>query len=878
MPIVARWALASSLLLVACGPEAPPDPCDSYPTVWFVDADGDGWGSTRVTMAGTLCDASPHWAVLAGDCDDSDPGRHPEAQEVCDGLDTDCDGAATGEEDGDADGHPACADCADDDPSVHPGALEVCDGQDNDCSGGPDFDPRGEVDADGDGWLSCEDCDDLSTPVHPEAPEVCNSVDDDCDGLVDEGPEGLVDADGDGAGWCDDCDDSDGSLHPDADELCDGQDNDCDGVADADALLESDDDSDGFLSCEDCFPFDPTRHPGAPEGCDGLDDDCDGLVDEGPGDLLDGDGDGVSWCDDCDDDDPLVHPEALEECNGVDDDCDGLVDEGPSGSIDGDGDGVPFCIDCDDEDPGRFPGNLEVCNGIDDDCNGLASYGGLPELDGDGDDALVCADCDDADPSLWAGPVGDCDPVTEEPDCASAAGPTTLFVPDDHPTVQQAIDAAQDGWTVCVRAGTWEAPIDFSGKEIAVVSEEGPSATTLDAAGLGPVVTFAGGEGPAAQLSGFTVTGGLADYGGGIRIDGASPTLSQLLVTGNVGGGGAGIYVAGGSLLLSDSDVSGNVIGSGFGAGGGLMATLAPGTIALERVRVLDNVAGSYGGGARGTGGDWTLVDVEFAGNQAWHGGGLYLSGAVLQVQQALFRGNEASGHSGAVYTYNTDSTFENVAVVGNVAETIAGVHLSSYGVTTFRNVAVVGNEGLGAGAPFPSASAGGAVDLLSHQLELVNSVIAFNLSNGAGGGAAAGLVVRSGGHVNAEGCSFWGNQPRDMEATATAWIYTLPDPASCVPGDPAFLNTSSPFPEQWDLHLDPGSPLVDAGASWLLDPDASPSDIGPFGGPGAAGFDLDGDGWPSWWQPGPYEPSSYPALGRDCDDADPTVGPTSGC
>jgi len=81
-----------------------------------------------------------------------------------------------------------------------------------------------------------------------------------------------------------------------------------------------------------------------------------------------------------------------------------------------------------------------------------------------------------------------------------------------------------------------------------------------------------------------------------------------------------------------------------------------------------------------------------------------------------------------------------------------------------------------------------------------------------------------------------------------------------------------------FDLHLAVDSPLVDAGDPAISDPDGSPADIGPYGGPGAGGYDADLDGYPRWWQPGPYEPGSYPALGWDCDDANDGVHPGSGC
>lgn len=95
----------AALLLFACGcPSGPKDSdpvwtddsdaplddtgCDD-PRRWFLDEDGDGYGSEQVEA----CE-QPDGAVRQGaDCDDEDPDVNPGADDVCeDGLDTDCDG------------------------------------------------------------------------------------------------------------------------------------------------------------------------------------------------------------------------------------------------------------------------------------------------------------------------------------------------------------------------------------------------------------------------------------------------------------------------------------------------------------------------------------------------------------------------------------------------------------------------------------------------------------------------------------------------------------------------------------------------------------------------------------------------------------------
>ncbi|MFH1462791.1 MAG: putative metal-binding motif-containing protein [Pseudomonadota bacterium] len=446
-------------------------------TLWYADADGDGFGDAGSTTES--CDPDEGWEDDATDCDDADDAIFPGATEVCDGVDQDCDGEvdegvlSTWYADADGDGYG--------DPGV---SAEACEP--------------------GHGWTAdTSDCDDANSEIHPAATEVCNGYDDDCDGLTDDADPGVVGtstwyADTDADGWGDsgaqilacvapsghvaldgDCDDADPAFNPGAAETdcTDPHDYNCDGsVGYADA------DGDGFAACVDCDDADAGAWPGADEVCDGDDEDCDGVIDEddavdAPTWYADADGDGygdaastavacaapsgfVADDTDCDDTAAAVNPAATELCNGLDDDCSGVIDEDYAADAatwyaDADGDGygdaatiAVACVapsgfvsddtDCDDALAAVNPGATEVCNGRDDDCSGVIdedyaadapTWYADADADGYGDaahSAVACTapsgavadstDCDDADPGVNPGATEICNGV--DVDCS----------------------------------------------------------------------------------------------------------------------------------------------------------------------------------------------------------------------------------------------------------------------------------------------------------------------------------------------------------------------------------------------------------------------------------------------------------------------------
>ena len=123
------------------------DPVDG--NTYYADADGDGYYGAPVLA----CSLPEGAGFASNDCNDEDPLIHPGADEGCDGVDSDCDGApASDEVDTDLDGFLACAECDDTDPLVSPAAAEQCDGIDNDCDGELDEQGSFALDADGDGF------------------------------------------------------------------------------------------------------------------------------------------------------------------------------------------------------------------------------------------------------------------------------------------------------------------------------------------------------------------------------------------------------------------------------------------------------------------------------------------------------------------------------------------------------------------------------------------------------------------------------------------------------------------------------------------------------------------------------------------------------
>ncbi len=338
-------------------------------TNYYYNFDGDLFG-TNDTMC--ICTDSGYYdAFVSGDCNDTNSSINPDAIEICNGVDDNCDANIDeGFPDNDSDGIANCVDYDDDNDGI------VNDVDNCRYTYNPD-----QIDTDNDGDGNECDADDDNDGV--------NDTTDNCQFIVNSGQENN---DGDSEGdVCDDDDDNDGVLDnvPDNCQFIanpDQADNDNDTLGD---VCDDDDDDDGVYDNVDNCPFvanlDQTDNDNDTIGdaCDS-DDDNDGVDDSVDNcqfvanlDQLDNDNDTLG--DACDDDD----------------DNDGVLDDVPDncpftanpGQEDNDVDGIGDACENDDDN-----------DGIDDSVDNCQFVANLDQLDNDNDgDGDACDDDDDND-------------------------------------------------------------------------------------------------------------------------------------------------------------------------------------------------------------------------------------------------------------------------------------------------------------------------------------------------------------------------------------------------------------------------------------------------------------------------------------------------
>ncbi len=277
-----------------------------------------------------------------------------------------------------------------------------------------------------------------------------------------------------------------------------------------------------------------------------------------------------------------------------------------------------------------------------------------------------------------------------------SAQAATIYVPDDQPTIRDAVDAAGNGDVIVLRPGTYTGlqnkGVYFKGKEITITSEKGPAETIVDCENDGTGFVFYDKETAASRLDSITIANGRGLFGAGICCDGSSPTISNCVIRGceTDASGGAIRCTYDCGATITGCIVTGNSAGW---QGGGIYLEWCATTTIADCV-FADNHSQQNGGGVYCLQSDGIAIDgCTFSRNSGGSGGGAAIYGTAATVENSIFVNNRST-HGGGLYTKNTDAAITNCALLHNRATGSGGGLYSYKDNPTVTNCTFAGNYG----------------------------------------------------------------------------------------------------------------------------------------------------------------------------------------
>ena len=398
-----------------------------------------------------------------------------------------------------------------------------------------------------------------------------------------------------------------------------------------------------------------------------------------------------------------------------------------------------------------------------------------------------------------------------------------LHVPSEYETIQSAVDAAGGGSVVVadgIYTGAGNRNINFKGKAITVLSENGPQNCIIDCEETYNTrgFIFNNGEDANSVLSGFTIKRGKTlYYGGGIYCNGSSPVIENCIIINN--------------------SVKNYNCGKSYGGGIYCESNSNP-TIVWCIVR--NNVVSGGGG-----------LDFGMDG-ESGYGGGIFCSlDSWATIENCVVADNIAVGGNGFMMM---DPVWGGDGCGGGI-----------YGNVTINNTVIIRNTTLGGDGNYGGNGYGGGIYASSATIN--NGTISDNTATG-GQNYPVGEGYSYGGGIYIEGgttltnCIFWANGATFGPEIYGSGLVLYSDIQAGYPGfgnidaDPCFADSSNddyhlksmagrwdPNSESW-LQDDVTSPCIDAGdpnSDWTAElwPHGKRINIGAYGGTPQASMSL---------------------------------------
>lgn len=280
-----------------------------------------------------------------------------------------------------------------------------------------------------------------------------------------------------------------------------------------------------------------------------------------------------------------------------------------------------------------------------------------------------------------------------------AKNASAVTVPDDYPTIQDALDALRSGAlpsgeVIQTRPGTYHEALKFaeSTKSFRLQALGDASDTIIDATGLEePAILIRDSTGTV-DIEGFTVTGGQDPTGSGNLFQRATVNLKDCVIEGNYGYQGGGLQLFDANSTIENSTVRANVASK---AAGGI-AVVRGSNATIVNSAIIDNVAGA--------------VDSIAS------GGGIQIGNSGVVIRRSTVSGNYAKFCGGGIFA------------IGEFADPFGMTSL------TIEDSSILENEVIhDVGAP---VGAGGGICIEANAIAYVtDSIIADNVASGRGGG-----------------------------------------------------------------------------------------------------------------------------------------------
>lgn len=279
----------------------------------------------------------------------------------------------------------------------------------------------------------------------------------------------------------------------------------------------------------------------------------------------------------------------------------------------------------------------------------------------------------------------------------------TWHVPSAVPTIKQAVeDSAAYGDTVLVAPGLYSTasgeifPISMA-NGVVLASEGGASVTTINANTTGSVIHCVNCD-QYTEISGFTITGGHAENGGGIYCDQSYLTIRDNIIKNNMAislaRGGGGIYCSSSEPIIKHNLISENQSQNRFG--GGIYTYFC--SALIEHNTVVNNTS-TWGGGIFNDNSSSTIQYNIIKGNHSvFSGAGLdcYMYSSPYIIANVVVGNSSGTDGAGIACCYNSSPYIQYNTIAGNVGDFGGGVRsLGNSSPTVMSNIIVDNVDGL---------------------------------------------------------------------------------------------------------------------------------------------------------------------------------------